>query len=178
MAKKKEEPKIVLERTYNIPLRKEWLKVAKYRRAKKAVRAVREFLFKHMKAEDVKVGKYLNLELWKRGIKNPPHHIKVNATKDDKGLVKAELVGAPVEKVPEKKEKPKTAKEKVQDMIEKKKKTEEKKEETKEKKPETTEEKVKKMVEKTKKHEESKEPSAEDLLKNSDKEEKAVSKEE
>jgi len=130
MAKKKEEPKVVLERTYNIPLRIEWLKVAKYRRAKKAVKAVREFLFKHMKAEEVKLGKYLNLELWKHGIKNPPHHIKVNATKDDKGLVKAEIVGAPVEKEPEKKEK--KPKEEKEEAKKEKPKTEEPKEETQE----------------------------------------------
>ena len=95
---KKEETKIVLERTHNIPLRREWLKVAKYRRAKKAVSAVKKFLKRHMKAEDeknVKLGKYLNLKIWERGIKSPPHHIKVNVTKDDKGIVRAELVGAP-----------------------------------------------------------------------------------
>lgn len=109
--KKKEEVKIVLERTYNIPLRKEWLKVARYKRAKKAVKAVREFLIKHMKSTEIKVGKYLNLEIWKHGIKNPPHHIKVNATKDDKGLVKAEIVGAPKEKEPEEKKKEKKPKE-------------------------------------------------------------------
>ncbi len=145
-SKKGKESKIVLERTYNIPLRREWLKVAKYRRAKKAVKAVKQFLIKHMKSEEVKVGKYINLEIWKHGIKNPPHHVKVNVTKDDKGLVKSELVGAPVEKVPEKKKKkPETTAEKVKDMMEKKEKPEEKKEETKaEEKKEApkTEEKV------------------------------------
>ncbi len=101
-SKKKEKPEeIVLERVYNIPLRREWLKAPKYKRAKKAVTALREFIIKHMKAEDVKIGKHLNLNIWKHGIKNPPHHIKVRAVKDKKGLVKVELEGVKIkEKVP------------------------------------------------------------------------------
>ncbi len=89
-----------LERTYTIPLRKEWLKTVKYKRAKKAVRAIREFLMRHMKVaemENIKLGKYLNLELWKHSIKRPPSRVKVNVTKDDKGIVRAELFGAPQE---------------------------------------------------------------------------------
>ena len=86
-----------LERTYNVPLRKEFLKVPKYKRAKKAVKALKQFLVKHMKSDNVKIGKYLNDEIWKHGIKNPPHHVKLNAVKDKEGLVTAELVGAPVE---------------------------------------------------------------------------------
>src|SRR3989344_4468825 len=95
MAKKKEESKQVLERTYNIPLRRETLKAPPYRKAKKAARAVREFLQKHMKSDNVLIGRYLNMKLWEHGMKNPPHHVKVVATKDDKGKVVAELVGAP-----------------------------------------------------------------------------------
>jgi ribosomal protein L31E len=47
--------------------------------------------------ENIKLGKYLNLELWKHGIKNPPSRVKVNVTKDDKGVVTAELFGTPKE---------------------------------------------------------------------------------
>ena len=82
-----------VERTYNIPLRKEFQKAPKYKRAKKAVTAVREYLQKHMKTQDVRLGVNLNMEVWKDGIKNPPHHIKVNATKNDDGVCKAELFG-------------------------------------------------------------------------------------
>ncbi len=81
-----------LERTYNIPLRKGFLNTPKYKRAKRAIRLVREFLQKHMKCEDIKLGKELNENLWERGIKNPPHHIKVTAIKED-DVVKAELIG-------------------------------------------------------------------------------------
>ncbi len=90
----------IVERTYTIPLRREWLKSVRYKRAKKAVRAIREFLARHMKVreiENIKLGKYLNMELWKHGIRNPPPRIKVNVTKDDKGVVMAELFGAPRE---------------------------------------------------------------------------------
>jgi len=98
------------ERVYNIPLRKEFQKAPKYKRAKKAVNAVKAFLQKHMKTEKVKIGKYLNLKIWERGIKSPPHHVKVTAVKDDEGIVIAEIVGAPVEKKAEDKKKNKTGK--------------------------------------------------------------------
>lgn len=82
-----------IERTYTIPLRKEWLKSPKYRRAKKAVTAVKDFLIKHMKSEDIKLGKYLNENIWKHGMKNPPCRIKVNVIKDDQNVVRAEIFG-------------------------------------------------------------------------------------
>lgn len=97
MAKKEETSKIILERTYNIPLRSETLKAPSYRKAKKAINAVRGFIFQHMKSSDIKIGKYLNLKIWEHGIKNPPHHVKITAAKDDKGKVFVELVGAPKE---------------------------------------------------------------------------------
>ena len=112
MAKKKEKPKPVMERVYNVPLRKEFQKAPKWRRTKKAVKALREFIVKHTKAEEVKIGKYLNLELWKHGIKNPPHHIKVKAAKDNKGVVLVELAELPKEAILEIKKAEKEAKEK------------------------------------------------------------------
>lgn len=90
-----------LERTYIIPLRREWLKAPKYKRAKRAVNALKNFLCRHMKVEkhlaskQIKLGPKLNLEIWKRGIKNPPPRVKVNVSKNDKGIVYAELFGAP-----------------------------------------------------------------------------------
>ncbi len=96
------------ERIYIVPLRKEWLKVARYRRSKKAVSALRLFIQKHMKSEDVRLGRHLNMKLWSRGTKHPPHKVAVKAVKvedKDSSYVKVELVGAPEEKVPEKKKK-------------------------------------------------------------------------
>ena len=91
MAKKEEKAKTVLERIYNVPLRKEFQKVASWRRTEKAVKALREFIAQHMKSENVIIGRYANQFLWKNGIKNPPHHVKVTAARDDKGRVTVEL---------------------------------------------------------------------------------------
>ncbi len=87
-----------VERTLTINVRNAVIKVPKYRRAKKAVTAVREFLEQHMKSDNVKLGKYLNLKLWEHGIKNPAMRVTVVAKKDDKGVVTAELPNIPVNK--------------------------------------------------------------------------------
>ena len=55
MVAKKEAAK-VLERTYIVPLRKEYMKVPRWKKSKKAVTALRQFLVKHMKSEEVKIG--------------------------------------------------------------------------------------------------------------------------
>ena len=82
-----------LERQYVIPLRKEWLKVPKYARAKKGIRAIQQFIAKHMKTDikNVKLSRWVNEKVWGRGIKYPPHKIKIKAIKDDKNIVKVEL---------------------------------------------------------------------------------------
>lgn len=86
------------EKTFIIPLRKGTQKAPKYRRAKKAINVLREYLVKHMKTEDIRIGTSINLKMWERGIKNPPHKLKITATKDDKGVVTAELFGVKAEK--------------------------------------------------------------------------------
>ena len=109
------------ERIYTIPLRRKFRKAPIYRRTKRALREVKEFLAKHMKAEEVKIGKYLNLELWKHGRKNPPAKIKIRAVREtvkikekDVIVVRAELINAPVEVVKEeKKDKKQVKKEEI-----------------------------------------------------------------
>src|SRR3989338_8612422 len=102
-----------LERIYNIPLRREYLKVPRWKRTKKAVVAVKEFLVRHMKSPDVKLEKELNHALWHHGIRNPPHYVKVTVRKDEKGIVRAALFGVEEKgSSPEKKEKKATAEEK------------------------------------------------------------------
>ncbi len=88
----------MLEREYNVPLRKEFLKAPKYKRANRAVRAVKDFVAKHMKSNDVSVGKFLNLEIWKNGMRNPPGKVSVKAVKDDSGKVTVELKELPKER--------------------------------------------------------------------------------
>ena len=105
-----------LERTYIIPIRKNVIRRAKYKRAKRAVNIIKEFLERHMSSADVKLGNMINRELWKRGIKNPPGKIKVVAIKDDKGTVKAELFGY---KYVEKKKIEKVEKSKLEQLKEK-----------------------------------------------------------
>ncbi|MBI2653162.1 60S ribosomal protein L31 [Candidatus Woesearchaeota archaeon] len=122
-----------MERVYTIPLRRETLKVPPFKKANKAVKAVQEFISKHMKSDNVVIGKYLNLKVWNHGAKNPPHKVKVNAIKDDKGKVFVELVGAPKEKL---------------EAVEKKKPI--KKEATETKEPEKPEEKIEEKIEEVK----------------------------
>ena len=98
MAAAKKDAK-TLERVYNVPLRKEYQRAARWKRTKRAVTALQTFLKKHMKSEEVKLGTELNNELWKHGIKNPPHHVKVTVTKDAEGNVKADLFGINKDKV-------------------------------------------------------------------------------
>ena len=130
MAKKEETSKVVLERTYVIPVRRETLKVPPFKKANKAMKAVQQFISKHMKSDNVVIGKYLNLNIWRHGAKNPPGKIKVNVTKDDKGKVLVELFGAPKEAKTEKKAKKEEPKiEKAEDKIDERK--EEKAEEAK-----------------------------------------------
>lgn len=106
-------------RTYTIPLRKEFLKAARWRRSKKAVSVVRTFVSKHTKTEEVKVGRWLNETIWKRGGKNPPSRVRVDVKKEEDYVV-VELSELPrkakkeevkvEEKIPEKVEEKKTEK--------------------------------------------------------------------
>jgi len=87
---------MVIERVYNIPLRKGFRLAARQKKSKKAIRVLKEFLSRHLKQSDMKkiyIGKNLNEELWKHGIKNPPGQVKVVVIKQDNGDVNAELYG-------------------------------------------------------------------------------------
>ena len=100
MAKKKTEPIEKLEREYIIPLRNKWKKVPRYKRANRAIKAIKEFLVRHMKVRDrdldkVKLDKYLNEFVWTRGIRKPPIKIKVRAIKEEGNLVRVELSEMP-----------------------------------------------------------------------------------
>ncbi|MFA5412052.1 MAG: 50S ribosomal protein L31e [Candidatus Micrarchaeia archaeon] len=90
-----------LERIYTIPLGRSY-DYSRVRRARTAVKMIRSFLARHMKAgeEGVRVSMGINELVWARGIQKPPRKIKVRATKDG-GRVLAFLMD---EKVEEKKE--------------------------------------------------------------------------
>ncbi|MBP7708626.1 50S ribosomal protein L31e [Candidatus Pacearchaeota archaeon] len=95
----KKEERIELEREYVVPLKRGSLVAVKYKRAKKAVLVLKQFLAKHMHVENrdtrlVKIDRYLNQELWYRGIKKPISRVKVKAVKRG-GVVYAELAELP-----------------------------------------------------------------------------------
>ena len=94
------------DRVYTIPLRKAKTTARRMKKTEKSVRAVRNFLQKHMKVEDVKIGQSINEALWARGIKKPPVRIRVTARKED-NVVYAELEG---HKFEQKEEEPKEEK--------------------------------------------------------------------
>jgi len=98
MAEKKT-PVEKIEKEYIIPLRRKWAKVPRYKRANKAVKAIKEFLVRHMKIRDrdlnkIKLDKYLNEFVWFRGIRKPPIKIKVKVVKEGE-TIKAELAEIP-----------------------------------------------------------------------------------
>jgi len=99
MAKKTETKTDKVEREYVIPLRKETLKVPRYRKAEKAIKAIKEFLVQHMKIYDrdlnkIRIDKYVNEQVWHRGIRKPPAKIKIKAIKEN-DIVRVELVDYP-----------------------------------------------------------------------------------
>jgi len=99
MAKKTETKTEKVEREYVIPLREKGRAVPIYKKTPKAIKTIKEFLVKHMKIYDrdlnkIKIDSYLNEFMWGRGIKNPPHKIKVKAIKEG-DIVRVELVDFP-----------------------------------------------------------------------------------
>ena len=80
------------EQIITIPLKK--TKAApRSKHAEKAILEIREYIVKHMKAEekDVWIDKELNEKIWARGIKKPPVKIRVKAVKFEDGLVEVSL---------------------------------------------------------------------------------------
>jgi len=84
-----------VEREYTIPLREKCRPVARYKKTNKAIKTIKEFLVRHMKIRDrdlkkIRLDRYLNEFIWARGIKNPPHKVKVRAVKEG-DIVRVEL---------------------------------------------------------------------------------------
>lgn len=89
----------ILEREYTIPLRRHWFPARSYERTSKAIKAVKNFVAKHMKVEDrdvdkVKLDVYLNNELWGRGRASPPAKVKVKVRKEN-GIVTVTFAETP-----------------------------------------------------------------------------------
>ncbi len=83
---------IELERFYTVPLAKGFMKAPKWKRTKKAMKYLKEFLTQHMKPiGNVYIAQDLNERIWENGIKNPPRKVRVRATKSIDGIVRAYL---------------------------------------------------------------------------------------
>ena len=82
---------IAEERIYTIPLAKGFKKAKNWKRTKKAVKILREFIDRHMKPEAVYISQEVNERLWENGIRNPPRKIRVRVTKTVEGLVRVLL---------------------------------------------------------------------------------------
>ncbi len=83
---KRPEEEIIDERIYIIPLAKA-RRGPRNKRAKKAVRYLREFMERHFKPESLVISQEVNEKIWSRGIQKPPRKIKIRATKNIDGLV-------------------------------------------------------------------------------------------
>jgi large subunit ribosomal protein L31e len=79
------------ERVYTINLRREILEKPRWERSKHAVRAVREFLKRHMKSDKIKIDNSITQAIWTRGATKPLNKIRIKAEKDDEGVVTARL---------------------------------------------------------------------------------------
>jgi len=99
-----------IKRDYVVPLRKGFMKVPNYKKTQKAIKVLREFIKKHMKVDEVKILRELNLEIFKQGRKNPPAKVAVSVVKveeKDKKIARVNLIGKSLEgeKKPEEKKK-------------------------------------------------------------------------
>jgi ribosomal protein L31E len=165
MAKATQAPVKTFEREYVIPLRSEWRKVPRYKRTAKGVKAIKEFIAKHMRVVDrdtskVKLDVYLNNELWFRGAKHTYNKIKVRAKKEGE-IVRVELVLEPEkikflkarqEKIHKKTEKKEVKPEEKKETLEEKTEEEKKDESEKEKSAAQSKEKFAEQAAKAQKH--------------------------
>ncbi|MCX6769905.1 MAG: 50S ribosomal protein L31e [Candidatus Micrarchaeota archaeon] len=97
-----------LERIYTIPLGKVY-EYIRNKRGKRAIKNIREFALRHMKAEEVKISEGVNSAILRDGIQKPPRKIKVRIVKDENQTAKVWLLGE---------------EEKIKEAADKKKKTE------------------------------------------------------
>jgi large subunit ribosomal protein L31e len=81
------------ERIYTVPLKEAW-NAQRYRRSERAMMVLKAFALRHMKATSITVDTSVNEAIWTRGIKSPPHRIRVKMTKNDEGAVTITLAEA------------------------------------------------------------------------------------
>lgn len=79
---------IIEEKLFNIPLTSAWTVPIK-KRTPKAMRVLKVYIRKHMKAEEIAISSEVNEAFWRRGNEGVPRHIRVRAekTKDNKVMI-------------------------------------------------------------------------------------------
>jgi large subunit ribosomal protein L31e len=82
-----EEIEVVEEKIFTIPIAKMGYATDRGHRSPKAVRDVRAYVERHMKADEVSISNEINQAIWDRGINKPPRKITVRAVKDKEGKV-------------------------------------------------------------------------------------------
>ena len=82
----------VEERIYTIPFYPKLKLSTRNKRAPRAIRIMKEFIYRHMKADDIIIDNELNEFIWARGIQKPPRKVRVRALKDEDGIVELYLV--------------------------------------------------------------------------------------
>lgn len=104
MAEKGSKERPAEERLFTVPLRREWLKASMNRRAGRSVAAIGGYLSRHMKVPEgnIRISAGINDALWIRGAGKPPARVRLKASLDASGILRA---GLPDEKPPEKEEK-------------------------------------------------------------------------
>ncbi len=79
-----------LERIYTIPLRKvKWS--SRNGQADRAIRAIRQYLIKHMKADEVWIDAAVNHQIWSRGKFKVPSKVRIRARLFDDGVCEVSL---------------------------------------------------------------------------------------
>ena len=73
------------EKIYTIRLMKAKM-APRTKRAKKAIKIIKEYLARHTKAENIKIDSSLNEAVWDRGLKKIPSKIRVKAVKREEEI--------------------------------------------------------------------------------------------
>lgn len=73
-------------------MRDAW-KGSRLRRAKSAMRILREYALRHTGAKRVKISESISKMVWARGIQNPPRRIRVEIVQEDEETVSLRLEG-------------------------------------------------------------------------------------
>jgi large subunit ribosomal protein L31e len=81
-----------LERIYTIPLGDVYDYI-RTKRGKRAIKMIREFALRHMKAQDTRVSEGINSAILRDGIEKPPRKIKVRIVKGEDAIARVWLIG-------------------------------------------------------------------------------------